>query len=51
MKKTETKYKQPQPNTHSTGNNGYPDKAKSTGIVVRGGKAQTKGKMARGPMA
>jgi hypothetical protein len=24
---------------------------KTTGIVVRGGKAQTKGKMARGPMA
>lgn len=25
--------------------------AKTSGIVVRGGKAQTKGKMARGPMA
>jgi hypothetical protein len=24
---------------------------KTSGIVVRGGKAQTKGKMARGPMA
>ena len=30
---------------------GYPDTAKTSGIVVRGGKAQTKGKMARGPMA
>jgi len=28
----------------------YPE-TKTTGIVVRGGKAQTKGKMARGPMA
>lgn len=28
----------------------YPP-AKTSGIVVRGGKAQTKGKMARGPMA
>jgi hypothetical protein len=27
------------------------DDVKTTGIVVRGGKAQTKGKMARGPMA
>jgi hypothetical protein len=24
---------------------------KTSGIIVRGGKAQTKGKMARGPMA
>jgi ribosomal protein L4 len=28
----------------------YPS-MKTSGIVVRGGKAQTKGKMARGPMA
>lgn len=27
------------------------DGVKTSGIVVRGGKAQTKGKMARGPMA
>jgi hypothetical protein len=27
------------------------DDVKTSGIVVRGGKAQTKGKMARGPMA
>ena len=44
------KYMQPKPNTNSTGKNGYPDVAKSSGIEVRGGKAQTKGKMARGPM-
>ena len=33
--------------------NGDPgrDNVKTTGIQVRGGKAQTKGKMARGPMA
>jgi hypothetical protein len=30
--------------------NDYPP-MKTTGIVVRGGKAQTKGKMARGPLA
>ena len=30
-------------------NSGFP--VKTTGIKVRGGKAQTKGKMARGPMA
>lgn len=29
---------------------GYPE-PKTSGIKVRGGKAQTKGKMARGPMA
>ena len=34
----------------STGDPGRDD-VKTTGIVVRGGKAQTKGKMARGPMA
>lgn len=51
MKKTETKYKQPQPNTNSTGNNGYPDKAKTSGVKIRGTGAATKGVMARGPMA
>ena len=45
------KYTQPRPNTNTTGKNGYPDEAKTSGIQVRGGKAQTKGKMARGPMA
>lgn len=30
---------------------GYNPEPKTSGIVVRGGKAQTKGKMARGPMA
>jgi len=44
------KYTQPRPNTNTTGKNGYPDTAKTSGIEVRGGKAQTKGKMARGPM-
>lgn len=34
-------------NVHS---NEYPG-VKTSGIQVRGGKAQTKGKMARGPMA
>ena len=34
----------------STGDPGRDD-VKTTGIQVRGGKAQTKGKMARGPMA
>ena len=34
----------------SSGDPGRND-VKTTGIVVRGGKAQTKGKMARGPMA
>jgi hypothetical protein len=33
----------------SVGNRNSP--TKTTGIQVRGGKAQTKGKMARGPMA
>lgn len=28
-----------------------PNPVKTSGIKVRGGKAQTKGKMARGPMA
>ena len=30
---------------------GYPDKAKTTGIKIRGTGAATKGVMARGPMA
>jgi hypothetical protein len=34
----------------STGDPGRND-VKTSGIQVRGGKAQTKGKMARGPMA
>jgi len=46
------KYTQPRPNTNVLPEGaGYPDEAKTTGIQVRGGKAQTKGKMARGPMA
>ena len=45
------KYTQPRPNTHTMPPGAcYPDTAKTSGIVVRGGKAQTKGKMARGPM-
>jgi len=48
-------YKQPQPNTKPLGKQedvGYPQTGqKTSGIQVRGGKAQTKGKMARGPMA
>ena len=45
------KYTQPRPNTNTLPEGaGYPDEAKTTGIQVRGGKAQTKGKMARGPM-
>jgi len=30
--------------------NGYPEKAKTSGIVTRGNGAATKGKTARGPM-
>jgi hypothetical protein len=46
------KYTQPHPNTNVLPEGaGYPDEAKTSGIQVRGGKAQTKGKMARGPMA
>jgi hypothetical protein len=46
------KYTQPRPNTNALPEGaGYPDEAKTSGIQVRGGKAQTKGKMARGPMA
>jgi hypothetical protein len=35
----------------STMGAGYPDEAKTSGIVVRGTHNQTKGRMARGPMA
>ncbi|NBS69940.1 hypothetical protein EBT31_13650, partial [bacterium] len=46
------KYTQPKPCNNDLGMNGYPETdVKTTGIQVRGGKAQTKGKMARGPMA
>lgn len=49
------KYKQPEKNPNSVGpekDTGYPQSGiKTSGIEVRGGKAQTKGKMARGPMA
>jgi hypothetical protein len=45
------KYTQPVPTNLSLGENGYPEEVKTTGIVVRGTKNQTKGKMARGPMA
>jgi len=47
------KYKQPKPNTSPPGTGtGYPQTGiKTSGIQVRGGKAQTKGKLARGPMA
>lgn len=61
------KYKQPKPNTsplHSREERGVDKQAISVGnlskkvsmpepagVQVRGGKAQTKGKMARGPMA
>ena len=48
------KYKQPKPNAHplpAQEDCGYPETdVKTTGITVRSGKAQTKGKMARGPM-
>ena len=44
------KYTQPKPNTNSTGENGYPDKAKTSGIKIYGTGAATKGVMARGPM-
>jgi hypothetical protein len=48
-----TKYKVPQPVKvpAGSGGGGYPQTdVKTSGIQVRGGKAQTKGKMARGPM-
>ena len=35
----------------STMGAGYPDEAKTSGIVIRGTRNQTKGRMARGPMA
>jgi|APCry1669188910_1035180.scaffolds.fasta_scaffold450159_2 hypothetical protein len=46
------KYTQPRPNTNPLPKgSGYPQTdIKTSGIQVRGGKAQTKGKMARGPM-
>jgi hypothetical protein len=44
------KYTQPRPNTNSTGKNGYPDTAKTSGIKIFGTGAATKGVMARGPM-
>jgi len=47
------KYTQPQdcPVPAGSGGGGYPQTGmKTSGIQVRGGKAQTKGKMARGPM-
>ena len=44
------KYTQPKPNTNSTGKNGYPDEAKTSGIKIYGTGAATKGVMARGPM-
>jgi hypothetical protein len=47
------KYTQPRVNTKPLPEGaGYPQTGmKTSGIQVRGGKAQTKGKMARGPMA
>ena len=51
-KNAQPKYKSPQPNPNPLPPGaGYPDEAKTSGIQVRGGKAQTKGRMARGPMA
>jgi hypothetical protein len=52
MKKAaQTKYKQQQPNTNPLPPGaGYPDKAKTSGIKIRGTGAATKGTMARGPM-
>ena len=41
----------PRPNPNPLGENGYPDKAKTSGIKIRGTGAATKGTMARGPMA
>ena len=47
-----TQYKQPQPNKQPLGKNGYPQTGvKTSGIKVRGRENQTKGKLARGPMA
>lgn len=48
-----TQYKTPIPVKvpAGSGGGGYPQTGmKTSGIQVRGGKAQTKGKMARGPM-
>lgn len=38
-------------NINDTPGAGYPDKAKTSGIKIRGTGAATKGVMARGPMA
>lgn len=52
MKKTDAKYKQPQPNTNPLPPGaGYPDKAKTSGVKIRGTGAATKGITARGSMA
>jgi hypothetical protein len=46
------KMPKPVPIPPGAGGGGYPQTGmKTSGIKVRGGKAQTKGKMARGPMA
>lgn len=39
------------PGTTGQKENGYPDKAKTSGIKMRGTGAATKGVMSRGPMA
>lgn len=54
--KQKAKYVPPQkdaklPNIAATPGAGYPDKAKTSGIKIRGIGAATKGVMARGPMA
>jgi len=54
--KQKAKYVPPQkdaklPNIAATPGAGYPDKAKTSGIKIRGTGAATKGVMARGPMA
>jgi hypothetical protein len=54
MKNVKVSKKQPEaprPNPNPLGENGYPDKAKTSGIKIRGTGAATKGTMARGPMA
>ncbi len=54
--KQNPKYVPPQqdaklPNINATPGAGYPDKAKTNGIKIRGTGAAIKGVMARGPMA
>lgn len=54
--KPNPKYKPPQQDAKprdaaATPGAGYPDKAKTSGIKIRGTGAATKGIMARGPMA